>query len=213
MMSRDDPTAEAIVYVVDDDESVRESLRRVFKSHGIQVTTFESAREFLDWTRPDVPACLLLDVQMPGKTGIQLQDELVANKINLPIVFMTAHGDIPMTVKAMQNGAVSFLQKPANDDQLIETIRLAIDRSVQDRKTSTEQREFLERVKSLSKREHEVMTQVITGKLNKQIARRLGITEYTVKVHRGRVMEKTGVPSLAELVRLCDRLGIATADE
>ena len=212
MMSQDDLTAEAIVYVVDDDESVRESLRRVFKSHGFQVATFESAREFLNWTRPDVPACLLLDVQMPGKTGIQLQEELVANEVNLPIVFMTAHGDIPMTVKAMQNGAVNFLQKPANDDQLIETIRLAIDRSVQDRKTSADQREFLERVKSLSKREHEVMTQVITGKLNKQIARRLGITEYTVKVHRGRVMEKTGAPSLAALVRLCDRLGIAAAD-
>ena len=212
MMSQDDPTAEAIVYVVDDDHSVRESLRRVIKSHGLQVATFESAREFLDWTRPDVPACLLLDVQMPGKTGIQLQEELVANGVNLPIVFMTAHGDIPMTVKAMQDGAVNFLQKPVNDDQLIETIRLAIDRDVQDRKTSADQREFLERVKSLSKREHEIMTQVITGKLNKQIARRLGITEYTVKVHRGRVMEKTGVPSLAELVRLCDRVGIATAD-
>jgi len=213
MMSHDDPTAEAIVYVVDDDASVRESLRRIFKSHGIQVSTFQSAREFLDWTRPEVPACLLLDVQMPGKTGIQLQEELVANEVNLPIVFMTAHGDIPMTVKAMQKGAVNFLQKPVNDDQLLETIRMAIDRNVQDRKMSADQREFLERVQSLSKREHEVMTQVITGKLNKQIARRLGITEYTVKVHRGRVMEKTGVPSLAELVRLCDRLGIATADE
>lgn len=213
MMSQDDPTAEAIVYVVDDDASVRESLRRIFKSHGIQVSTFQSAREFLDWTRPEVPACLLLDVQMPGKTGIQLQEELVANEVNLPIVFMTAHGDIPMTVKAMQKGAVNFLQKPVNDDQLLETIRMAIDRNVQDRKMSADQREFLERVQSLSKREHEVMTQVITGKLNKQIARRLGITEYTVKVHRGRVMEKTGVPSLAELVRLCDRLGIATADE
>lgn len=213
MMSQDDPTAEAIVYVVDDDASVRESLRRIIKSHGIQVTTFESAREFLDWTRPEVPACLLLDVQMPDKTGFQLQEELVTNEVNLPIVFMTAHGDIPMTVKAMQKGAVNFLQKPVNDDQLLETIRMAIDRNVQDRKMSADQREFLERVQSLSKREHEVMTQVITGKLNKQIARRLGITEYTVKVHRGRVMEKTGVPSLAELVRLCDRLGIATADE
>lgn len=207
-MNQDKSKTEAIVYVVDDDESVRNALTRMFKSHGMSVETFGSAQEFLDYQRPDVPGCLLLDVQMPGQTGIELQEELVTHHVDLPIVFMTAHGDIPMTVTAMQHGAIDFLTKPVDDGKLLETVRQAIDRHARERTESAGLREFLQRVETLSKREHEVMRLVIAGKLNKQIARKLGITEHTIKVHRGRVMEKTGVDSIAELVRLCEKTGI-----
>lgn len=209
MTTRDQQSTDEIVYIVDDNPSVRKALTRMFKTHGMPVTTFESARDFLDCKRADVPGCLLLDVQMPGQTGIELQEELLAHHVDLPIVFMTAHGDIPMTVKAMQNGAIDFLQKPVDDEQLLETVRRAIDRNARKRQVSAGLREFLQRVESLSKREYEVLTLVITGKLNKQIARQLGITEHTIKVHRGRVMGKTGVDSIAELVRLCEKAGIS----
>jgi RNA polymerase sigma factor (sigma-70 family) len=213
MTTPDEKVTDAIVYVVDDDASVRKAMTRMFKSLGIEVATFGTAREFLDCERRNVPGCLLLDVQMPGQTGIELQKELAAHHDDLPIVFMTGHGDIPMTVKAMRSGAVDFLTKPVDERQLVETVQQAIERHTRERLDSADLREFRQRVDSLSKREYEVMTLVIDGMLNKQIARRLGITEYTVKVHRGRVMEKTGTDSVADLVRLCERSGISARAE
>ncbi len=212
-MNQDQSNTETIVYVVDDDPSVRNALNRMFKSHGMSVESFASAREFLEYKRPDAPCCLLLDVNMPGQTGIELQDELAEHHVDLPIVFITAHGDIPMTVTAMQHGAIDFLQKPVDHEKLLVTVRQALGRHARKRQESTGLREFCQRVETLSKREYEVMKLVITGKLNKQIARQLGITEHTIKVHRGRVMEKTGVDSIAELVRLCEKAGIQATDQ
>lgn len=210
--TQDTMPPDAIVYVVDDDPSVRKALTRMFKSLGWKVETFSCAREFLDHDRADVPGCLILDVQIPGQTGIELQEDLAAADFDMPILFMTAHGDIPMTVRAMQAGAVDFLPKPVNDEQLLQTVQLAIKRHVRQRQESAAIHDFRRRIDSLSKREHEVMIRVISGMLNKQIAQQLGITEHTVKVHRGRVMGKTGVASVAELVRLCERMGITAVD-
>ncbi len=203
---------DAIVYVVDDDASVRKAMARMFESIGLLVETFESAREFLDHQRAELKGCLILDVNMPGQSGIELQEQLVSSHFDLPIVFMTGEGDIPMTVKAIQAGAIDFLPKPVDDQKLIETVQRAIDRNASDREELALLREFRRRVDSLSKREHDVMMLVITGMLNKQIAKRLGITENTVKVHRGRAMQKTEVDSVAELVRLCEHAGIAAAE-
>ena len=200
--------ADAMIYVVDDDELVRRATARKFRALGFQVATFGSAREFLDFPRADMAGCLILDVQMPGKTGIELQEELAAHQIDLPIVFMTAHGDIPMSVQAMKAGAVDFLPKPVDEQQLVQTVQQAISRFTRRREESADLDDFRRRVDSLSKREREVMMLVVSGLLNKQIASRLGIVEYTVKVHRRRVMDKTEVGSLAELVRLCERSGI-----
>ena len=205
--------SDATVYVVDDDESVRNAVTRTFKSLGFEVASFGTAREFLEYQRADVPGCLILDVQMPGQTGIELQEELVEHGVDLPIVFMTAHGDIPMTVTAMRSGAVDFLPKPVDEQQLVKTVRQAIERHATERQEKAAEHEFRRLIATLSKREHEVMTLVIGGMLNKQIARRLGITEHTVKVHRGRVMEKTDVNSIADLVRLCERSGIAAQNQ
>lgn len=212
-MTKGAPLSDATVYVVDDDASVRKAMARKFKSLGFQVATFESADEFLAFQRPDDAAgCLLLDVQMPGQSGIELQEKLISHHVDLPIVFITGHGDIPMTVKAIQNGAVDFLPKPVDEQQLIETVQQAIERQSREREDSIAVREFRQRVDSLSKREYEVMTLVISGMLNKQIGRQLGITEHTVKVHRRRAMEKTGVGSVAELARLCERSGIVVGE-
>jgi FixJ family two-component response regulator len=213
LMASDSSEEDAIVYVVDDDASVRRAMTRLFKSRGLRVAAFANARAFLDHQREDAPGCLILDVQMPGKSGIELQEELVGRPIDLPIVFMTAHGDIPMVVKAMRSGAVDFLPKPVDERQLAETVHQAIERCKHQRQESTAVHAFRRRVDSLSKREFEVMQLVIRGMLNKQIARRLGVTEHTIKVHRGRVMEKTGTKSVAELVRLCERSGLATRDK
>ncbi len=202
-------TPEAMVYVVDDDPSVRKAIARLFRSVGLDVETFETARAFLDHERQDVPGCLVLDVQMPGLSGIELQEELGAHHVDLPIVFLTGHGDIPMTVKAMKAGAADFLPKPVNDERLLEVVSQAIDRHAEGCQNSIEVRDFLLRIETLTKREYEVMTFVIKGLLNKQTALEMGITEYTVKVHRGRVMEKTGVESVAELVRLWERSGLS----
>ena len=197
-----------IVFVVDDDPSVRKAAARLFRSAGLQVETFETARQFLDFSRPDLPSCLVLDVRMPGLSGIELQEELAAHD-DLPIVFMTGHGDIPMTVQAMKAGAVDFLPKPVNDERLLATVRQAIDTHARKKPQSAQIAEFRRRIELLTTREHEVMRLVITGMLNKQIARKLGITEATVKVHRGRMMEKIGVTSVAELVRLSERAGVS----
>ncbi len=211
-MTTDATGTEAIVYVVDDDESVRKATTRTFRSFGFQVASFGTAREFLEHDLKDLPGCVILDVQMPGQTGIEMQQELVDRRIDLPIVFLTGHGDIPTTVEAMRSGAVDFLTKPVDEKQLVATVRQAISRHIQQRDADQELREFCDRVRSLSDREYEVMELVIQGLLNKQIANQLGITEHTVKVHRGRMMEKTAVESVAELVRLCERSGIPGKD-
>ena len=209
MMSQDTSGA-AMVYVVDDDDLVRRATARAFKSLGFEVASFADAQQFLDHDRLDRPGCLILDVNMPGLSGIELQDQLTAHQIDLPIVFISAHGDIPMSVKAMKAGAVDFLPKPVDQQQLIQTVQQAIDRHAFERWDNAGLTEFRQRVDSLSKRESEVLELVVQGLLNKQIARRLGITEYTVKVHRRHVMDKTEADSLAQLVRLCERSGVAT---
>ena len=197
-----------IVYVVDDDPSVRKASARLFRSAGFQVEAFGTAQEFLEYPRPDQPSCLVLDVRMPGLNGVELQEQLKAHDADLPIIFMTGHGDIPMTVKAIKAGAVDFLPKPVSDERLLQAVADAVDTHALRRQQSAELAEFRSRVGLLSPRESEVMKLVINGLLNKQIAKQLGISEATVKVHRGRVMEKTEVQSVAELARLYERAGI-----
>lgn len=205
-------TGQAIIYVVDDDSSVRKATARLFRTAGFKVEAFGSADEFLEYTTSDKPGCLILDLEMPGLSGIELQDELTARKIGLPIVFMTGHGDIPTTVTAMKQGAFDFLPKPVDDERLIATVQQAIATYSLELDRASDVREFKQKLLLLTKREHEVMMLVIDGLLNKQIAKRLGVTESTIKVHRGRMMEKTEVDSVAELVRLCERGGVETAD-
>ena len=198
-----------VVFVVDDDPSVRKALVRLFKPTDFRVVTFETAQEFLDYPRPELPSCLVLDVRMPGLSGVELQERLMAHDADLPIVFMTGHGDIPMAVQAMKAGAVDFLPKPVDKKRLRQTVADVIAQHAAKKQESAELSEFRSRVESLTPREREVMAQVITGLLNKQIAKKLGITEATVKLHRGKVMEKTGVASSADLVRLCERAGLS----
>lgn len=200
-------TASGIVFVVDDDPSVRKAAARMFRSAGLEVATFATAGEFLDYARPDLPSCLVLDVSMPGLNGMELQEELATQHGDVPIIFMTGHGDIPMSVKAMKAGAVDFLPKPVDDERLLQVVEQAIRNDARSRHEQSEVFEIQSRFQSLTSRERDVMELVVTGMLNKQIARKLGITEATVKVHRGRVMKKIGVTSVAELVRLSERAG------
>jgi FixJ family two-component response regulator len=199
----------ATVFLVDDDASVRKSLSRLIKSAGYAVQAFGSAREFLD-NRPacNASSCLVLDVRMPGLTGLDLQQALQDDKEPLPIIFITGHGDIPMSVKAMKEGAVDFLPKPVKDKQLLSAIEQALARANHDHTERLELEDIQKRVKSLTPREQEVMDLVVRGLLNKQIAFELGTVEKTVKVHRARVMEKMEVQSLAELVRIAERVKI-----
>ena len=200
------------VFLVDDDASVRRALARLIKSAGHQVQTFASAREFLG-TNADIEeaACLVLDVRMPGLTGIDLQRELRTMNRNLPIVFITGHGDIPMSVNAMKAGAVDFLPKPVKDTDLLRAIAQAIARAYRDRAERKEIEDIQRRVEKLTPRERQVMTLVASGMPNKRIAFELGAAEKTIKVHRARVMEKMQAGSLAELVRLAERVGIGKA--
>jgi FixJ family two-component response regulator len=199
--------ADPIVYVVDDEASVRRAMARLFRSVGLDVLTFDSANQFLEHPAADRPGCVVLDLEMPGLGGMELQQELTERHVDLPVVFMTGYGDIPTTVQAMKQGAVDFLTKPVNDKLLLETVQRAIDGHTRQRQQLVEVNQFRQRTESLTPREREVMLLVITGLLNKQIATRLGITETTVKVHRGRVMQKTGVDSVAQLAMMCDRAG------
>jgi FixJ family two-component response regulator len=199
-----------IVYVVDDDQSVRRATTRLLRTANLNVETFATADDFLENYQANGPCCLLLDLQLPGLNGIETQQHLADKNLTLPIVFMTGHGDIPTTVNAMKNGAVDFLTKPVDDQTLIETVQRAIEQHSRALETDYELEQFREGVASLTKREHEVMLLVITGMLNKQIARKLGITEATVKVHRGRMMEKTGIDSVAELAVCCERAGLSS---
>ncbi len=204
-MSDGDP----VVFIVDDDPSVVRALRRLMRSVGFRVQAFASASEFLAANRPDAPSCLVLDVRMPGLSGPALQEALAADDIHIPIVFITGHGDIPMTVRAMKAGAVDFLPKPFSDQQLIDAVNEAIARDTEDRRERAGIAVIRERVESLTPREREVLPLVVSGMLNKQIARKLGTSEKTVKVHRSRVMAKMQAESLADLVRLAQKVGIS----
>jgi len=198
----------ATVFVVDDDPSVRRGLDRLLRSAGYRVEVFESAKDFL--ARPPYAGtgCMILDVQMPGTTGPELHSRIAEQGISLPVVFLTAHGDVSTGVSAMKKGALDFLEKPVDDEVLLEAVRQAIARHATTQAHEKDRRRVEDRLATLSARERDVMLEVIQGKLNKQIGAALGITEKTVKVHRGRVMEKMGVGSVAELVHLCDTVGI-----
>jgi FixJ family two-component response regulator len=203
--------ADAVVFVVDDDASVREAIESLIRLAGLRVETFETAQEFLRSQRLDVPGCMVLDVELPGLSGLDLQRELAAHGIKLPIIFITGYGDIPMSVRAMKAGALEFLTKPFRDQDLLDAIQQALERDRAARHHSREIAELRERFDALTSREREVMNLVVAGWLNKQIGFELGISEITVKIHRGRVMNKMGAQSLAELVRMTERLELPTA--
>ena len=202
--------AEALVFVVDDDAGTRESLKNLIRSVGLRVEAFASAQDFLRSTRPDVPGCLVLDVRLPGLSGLDLQKRMAEVEIEIPIVFITGHGDIPMSVRAMKAGAVEFLTKPFRDQELLDAIQQALERDRNAREQRAEIEELRSRYRLLTPREREVMALVVTGLLNKQVAGELGTSEASVKVHRQHVMEKMRAGSLAALVRMADRVGIHT---
>jgi len=206
-MSRDAP----IVFVVDDDVSVRESLEALIRCEGWEPETFASAQEFLARPRVRVPSCLVLDVSLPDLNGLDLQNRIAADRTDMPIIFITGHGDVPMTVRAMKAGAVEFLTKPFEDETLLSAIRNAIRRSRTTLDHEAKVRKLRDSYASLTPREREVMALVVSGLLNKQVGRELGISEITVKGHRGKVMEKMKADSLAELVKMDARLCLRTA--
>jgi len=211
--SKSSPKSHAtpIVFVVDDDISVRESLELLIRSEGWQPETFESAQEFLAHPRALVPSCLVLDFSLPGLNGLELQKRVAVERTDMPIIFITGFGDVPMTVQAMKAGAAEFLTKPFGDNVLLSAIRNAIERSKTALGHEAEMQALRERYESLTRREREVMALVASGLLNKQVGGDLGISEITVKAHRGQVMQKMKADSLADLVKMAGRLGLASA--
>jgi FixJ family two-component response regulator len=203
---------ESAVYIVDDDSAVRIAVDRLIRSVGLKVRSFVSADEFLRATLPPIPGCLILDVRMPGASGIDLQNELAKRDIQLPVIFITGHGDIPMAVQAMKAGAVDFLTKPFRDQNLLDAIQRAIVRDRNRRKELEDLLELRQRFRLLTRREREVMQLVVAGMLNKQIAAELGTSETTVKIHRGQVMHKMQAESVPALVRMTAKLGLPGSD-
>jgi FixJ family two-component response regulator len=200
------------IFVVDDDPFVRKSLDRLMRSAGFAVETFDGAKAFLESRSHKGPSCLVLDVQMPGLNGLELQERLLSHEKAMPIIFITAHGDIPMSVKALKTGAVDFLSKPFDDTDLLYAVHEALHKDSEAWRVREECQKILRRVDALTHREYETLTHVIAGSLNKQIAHALRISEATVKVHRGRIMQKMGVDSVAELVRLTEKVDIKPAE-
>ncbi len=199
---------EKLVFVIDDDAAVRSSLLSLLRSVGLQAMAFSSAAEFLSSHKPDVPSCLVLDVRLPGVSGIEFQAELAKANIHIPIIFITGHGDIPMTVRAMRAGAIEFLTKPFRDQDLLDAVRVGLDRDRERREREQVLSGLVSAYETLTAREKEVFPLVTAGLMNKQIAAKLGVSEITVKVHRGNVMRKMGARSLADLVRMAELLGI-----
>ena len=198
----------AVVFVIDDDPSMQRSLDTLLRSVGLDVRLFSSAQEFMQTVRPDAPACLVLDVRLPGMSGLAFQQELVESGVAIPVIFITGHGDVPMTVRAMKAGAAEFLTKPFDDQVLLDAIHAAIERDRARRRHTAALAEVQGRYRTLTEREREVMQLVVAGRVNKQIAAELGLSLVTVKVHRGQVMRKMLARSVAELVRMADRLGV-----
>jgi FixJ family two-component response regulator len=197
---------EPIVFVIDDEAQIRDGFKSLIRSIGLRAETFASAREFMQAKRPDAPACLVLDVRMPGLSGLDLQRELGEAQIHIPIIFITGHGDIPMSVRAMKDGAMEFLTKPVRGQDLLDAVQKAIDQDREFRKQRADLEGIRKRFHSLTPRETEVLNLVVAGLLNKQIADRLGTSELTIKTHRAHVMEKTQADSLAHLVRMAEWL-------
>jgi len=202
---------EPIVFIIDDDPSALRGLARLVRAAGFKVETFTSAGDFLAFGKLNGPGCIVLDVRMPEMSGPELQEELDKAEYSMPIVFLSAHADVETTVETMKKGAVDFLTKPVDRDDLLEAIRVSLAKDAENRAQKAELSSIKELINSLTPREYEVMTYVITGMLNKQIAIELGISEETVKIHRGRIMQKLGITSVAELVRLCEKAGIPPA--
>src|SRR5580700_254907 len=198
----------SIVFVVDDDASIRDALKSLIRSVGLKVELFSSPREFLQWKRPDAPSCLVLDVRLPGESGLDLQRELADADIHIPIVFITGHGDIPMSVRAMKAGAVEVLTKPLREQDLLDAVRIALERDRARRESEKSVSDLRALFNQLTPREHEVLSLVSVGLMNKQVAGELGVSEIMVKVHRGNVMRKMGAKSLADLVVMAQALGI-----
>lgn len=201
---KDEPT----VLVVDDDEMMREALSGLFRSVGLRVLTFATAAELWRGERPDAACCLVLDVRLPGVSGLDFQSELAKADIHIPVIFITGHGDIPMTVRAMKAGAVDFLSKPFRDQDMLDAVTAALERDRKRRDSDMAASDVKQRFETLTPREREVMSHVTAGLMNKQVAAQLGVSEITVKIHRGQAMRKMGARSLAELVRMAEMLGV-----
>lgn len=202
------PQQDAMVFIIDDDEALREALAALFRSVGLQVKSFASAAEFRQTSLPDVPSCLVLDIRLPGLGGLEFQADLARANIQIPIIFMTGHGDIPMSVRAMKAGAVEFLTKPFRDQDMLDAVQLAIEQNRKQHKDAVATFKLKANFETLSPREQQIMSLVAAGLMNKQIAAEIGVSEVTVKVHRGSVMRKMGAKSIADLVRMSDALGV-----
>jgi FixJ family two-component response regulator len=200
------PQQDAVVFIIDDDEAVREGLAALFRSVGLQVQLFASAAEFRQTPLPDLPSCLVLDIRLPGLGGLEFQADLARANIQIPIIFMTGHGDIPMSVRAMKAGAVEFLTKPFRDQDMLDAVQLAIEQDRKQHKDAVATIKLKANFETLSAREQQIMSLVAAGLMNKQIAAEIGVSEVTVKVHRGSVMRKMGAKSIADLVRMSDAL-------